>query len=183
MVVQWHDNAIVTIATNFDAVQPVGSINRRGKGVKISVPQPHMVGQYNKYMGGVDLFDQNVSCYRIGIRSKKWYWPQFTHGLNAAMSNAWLVYRTMSPNCSQLDFIRSIVTSYLIRAGNEKELRPTTTRLPTSIRFDNVGHFVASRSTQRRCQNQSCSARPRTYCIKCDATLCVNCFLPYHKKN
>ena len=73
MVVQWHDNAIVTIATNFDAVQPVDSINRRGKGVKISVPQPHMVGQYNKYMGGVDLFDQNVSCYRIGIRSKKWY--------------------------------------------------------------------------------------------------------------
>lgn len=42
---------------------------------KIEIPQPNMVSCYNKSMGGVDLMDNNISNYRIGLRGKKWYIP------------------------------------------------------------------------------------------------------------
>ena len=41
---------------------------------KIQVDQPFLVSQYNKFMGGVDRFDQNIAQYRIHIRCRKWYW-------------------------------------------------------------------------------------------------------------
>lgn len=38
---------------------------------KISIPQPFSIDQYNKGMVGVDTADQNISTYRIGIKTKK----------------------------------------------------------------------------------------------------------------
>ena len=34
---------------------------------------PIPLKEYNENMGGVDLFDQLVSTYRVRIRSKKWW--------------------------------------------------------------------------------------------------------------
>uniref|UniRef100_A0A915DQK4 ABC-2 type transporter domain-containing protein n=1 Tax=Ditylenchus dipsaci TaxID=166011 RepID=A0A915DQK4_9BILA len=32
------------------------------------MPQPHMLGAYNTFMGGVDRMDQNISNYRVSIK-------------------------------------------------------------------------------------------------------------------
>ena len=42
---------------------------------KKQVDQPFMVSQYNHFMGGVDRMYQNIDNYRMGVRSKKWWWP------------------------------------------------------------------------------------------------------------
>ncbi|KAG8319142.1 hypothetical protein J6590_097873 [Homalodisca vitripennis] len=35
---------------------------------KVSIPQPYLIAQYNSNMGGVNLMDNNISNYRIGVR-------------------------------------------------------------------------------------------------------------------
>lgn len=68
------DNSVVTAASTSIGVKPISYVHRysQKEKKKISVPRPLMIGEYNKYMGGTDLMDQNISTYRIGIRGKKW---------------------------------------------------------------------------------------------------------------
>jgi hypothetical protein len=40
-----------------------------------------MVRQYNAGMGGVDLLDNMVACYRVPFRIKKWWFPIYTWSL------------------------------------------------------------------------------------------------------
>ena len=50
---------------------------------------------YNKQIGGVDLFNKFVSTYRVRIKSKKWWWPFFGWAANSSMANAWNLLRTV----------------------------------------------------------------------------------------
>jgi len=94
-VVRWHDNSVVTLASNCQGVEPVGSAKRWSSAEKcrVDITQPYVVFQYNKYMGGVDRMDQNIATYRISIQSCKWWWPLFAYLLDVAMQNAWIIYR------------------------------------------------------------------------------------------
>lgn len=57
-----------------------------------NIEMPYPIQEYNRTMGGVDLFDNAMNSYRIRIRGKKWYWPLFTNALDAAMVNAWKLH-------------------------------------------------------------------------------------------
>ena len=114
-VVRWHDNSIVTIASNHFGTEPVVKAKRWSSAEKkvIDVDQPRVIQAYNKGMGGVDRMDQNVSKYRISMRSKKWWWPTVAHLLDVTVQNAWLLYRkcpssTVRP-LSLLEFRRKSV--------------------------------------------------------------------------
>ncbi|KAK3881610.1 hypothetical protein Pcinc_011466 [Petrolisthes cinctipes] len=80
-IVRWHDNSIVTLASNCNGCQPVTKVDRVGtvnkKRQKIKVDCPHVVTMYNQFMGGVDRFDQNVDDQRVSFRGKKWWYPLF----------------------------------------------------------------------------------------------------------
>lgn len=71
-IVKWLDNAIVTIGSTCHGSQPIRKVSRYSRKQKkiLSLPQPALINKYNKFMGGTDLMDQNVGCYRIGIREK-----------------------------------------------------------------------------------------------------------------
>ena len=68
-----HDNSEVTLISNFVGSEPETKAFRYSKEdkKKISIPQPKIVNEYNKHMGGVDLHDNGVANYRIAIRGKK----------------------------------------------------------------------------------------------------------------
>ena len=97
-LVRWHDNSIVTLASNCFGVEPIQKAKRWSQNQKksIEVSQPYLVQMYNKHMGGVDQLDHNISKLRIGMRIKKWWWPMFSWLLNVSMQNAWLVYRRIA---------------------------------------------------------------------------------------
>ncbi|XP_057657394.1 piggyBac transposable element-derived protein 3-like [Diorhabda carinulata] len=65
----WNDNSAVTMATNYDSVEPLAQIKRWSskRKEKMPVPQPQLFKNYNYRMGGVDLLDQGVNNYRIAI--------------------------------------------------------------------------------------------------------------------
>ena len=70
-IVKWHDNTVVTIASNWESHTPIHKIRRWVKeGVK-EVPQPHLINSYNTGMGGVDLMDRLLEAYHLTIRDKK----------------------------------------------------------------------------------------------------------------
>ena len=60
---------------------------------KIEVGIPKMIKMYNENMGGVDLMNQNVIRYRVGIKGNKWWWSLYTWLLDVTVHNAWQLYQ------------------------------------------------------------------------------------------
>ncbi|KAL4126607.1 hypothetical protein QTP88_010819 [Uroleucon formosanum] len=127
---RWMDNSVVTAASTSIGIKPISYVQRyfQKEKKKISVPRPLMIGEYNKYMGGTDLMDQNISTYRIGIRGKKWWWPIFTWLIDMCINNAWILQKKVKPNISQLQFRREIVRMLLTKYGTAPKVegRPST---------------------------------------------------------
>ena len=75
----------------------------------------------NKQMGGVDLFDQFVSTYRVRIRSKKWWWSFLAWAVHASTANAWNLFRTVQKQkIGILEFQREVVMTLLASFGRYK---------------------------------------------------------------
>ena len=47
----------------------------------------YVVHKYNTSMGGTDHQDQNVNKYRVSIRTKKWWCPLFSRGIDVTIQN------------------------------------------------------------------------------------------------
>ena len=67
--VQWKDRRTVTVLTTVHCA--TGSVdidrNKEENGVHqvIAIKQPKCIGDYNSGMGGVDVFDQHITAYRV----------------------------------------------------------------------------------------------------------------------
>ena len=193
LITRWNDNSVVTMASNSQGVNPIGSASRWSRSEKkcVDVPQPSVITQYNRYMGGVGRMDQNISSYRISIRSRKWWWALFAYLLDVAMQNAWIVYRrtaaaTKRP-LDQLDFRRDVCAVYYQKYTTERASagrallgRPKQMdrRVPGEVRTDGINHFLQSSGTQRRCA--VCGMKGRRECKKCNVGLHPECFDTFH---
>ena len=121
----------------------------RKKKETITLPQPMIIKDYNKGMGGVDLFDQFRGKYRSTFRKRVWYYPLFRFVLNASIINLWLLYRNIYEKVTQLDFLRDIVNVLLKPAESPGKFLPLKT--PEYVRCDRVDHIVVMGETQPKC--------------------------------
>ena len=73
-IVQWKDDKVVYLGSNFSNIEPTKMVKRysQREKKKISCVQPFCFYQYNQGMGGVDLLDRFISQYRPIIQAKKW---------------------------------------------------------------------------------------------------------------
>ncbi|KAL4125910.1 hypothetical protein QTP88_010147 [Uroleucon formosanum] len=190
---RWMDNSVVTAASSSIGVKPISYVQRysQKEKKKISVPRPYMIGEYNKYMGGTDLMDQNIATYRISIRGKKWWWPIFTWLIDVSVNNAWVLQRKVKPNMPQLQFRREIVRNLLLKYGTKPKVggRPSTSmssvscnRISDDIRYDGKNHLIipTPEKKRKRCAGEGCSSSIRTMCEKCNVGLCIECFKIFH---
>jgi hypothetical protein len=158
-VTRWIDNNSICSVSSYAALDPVQSCQRwSGKDQsKIDVPMPHVVQEYNKFMGGVDLADMVIELYRIDHRSSRWYMRIFHWFLDVAIVNGcFLMRRHQKQSGAQaitfLDFRCSVADS-LARAGNHPKAskenlvplrmqisRPVAARPSQGVRLDGVGH-------------------------------------------
>ncbi|XP_068233365.1 piggyBac transposable element-derived protein 2-like [Palaemon carinicauda] len=187
LLVCWKDNAVVSVVSNISPVYPLESLSRwsaKDK-KKISVSRPYLIGDYNRHMGGTDRMDQNINCYRISIRMKKWWCPIFSWVIDATIQNCWLLHRVDESNLSLLSFKRYIARTYLQKAEPLEGIgRPRqSSRVIPDVRYDNIGHLVESLGKQAwNCALSSCKSRPSQGCMKCGVPLCVKCFANYHRR-
>ncbi|MGH0147739.1 UNVERIFIED_CONTAM: hypothetical protein FKN15_011153 [Acipenser sinensis] len=118
------------MASNCQPVMPIGKAKRCSRAEKkvIEVDKPQVIRYYNKYMGGVDRMDQNISYYRISIRSKKWWVPFFMFMPDVAIQNAWLLYRNSAGHKNRslglLAFQREVVNVYRLKFSAEVRNAP-----------------------------------------------------------
>jgi len=143
-------------------------------------------------MGGVDRFDQNVSCYMIQHRSKKWYWPIFRFCVDLAVQNAFQLYRLQkksprAPDHDLLAFRRAIVQIYMGTLSPERACTgpfpppriPVDRRVLQEVRTDSNAHWIVQ-GTQRRCAAAGCKGTSLFACEKCNVGLHPACFKAFH---
>lgn len=189
-VTAWHDNRIVLTVSSCDSTCPEKKVDRwiSSEKKKMAVNQPLVVSQYNKFMGGVDRMDQNIDNYRVGIRSKKWWWPMFAFCLDVSIHNGWQLYRRgPGKKMDYLAFRRHVVQVYLQKYSHppKKGGCPTTpkslpARVLDQVRFDQTEHWLAQAPKQNRCAY--CKKNTTKMCSKCNLNLHGDCFIPFHKK-
>ncbi|KAM3624164.1 uncharacterized protein V6R79_020041 [Siganus canaliculatus] len=62
---------------------------------RVEIPRPTSVGEYNQYVGGVDLSDQLIGYYSTARKSVKWYKTVFHHFLDIAATNSYIVHKQL----------------------------------------------------------------------------------------
>ena len=115
----WMDNNVVFMLSNdagVSSLQQAASYSVAKK-TKVAVPQPNVISNYNKNMGGVDLMDNNISNYRIAIRGKIWYMSIIMWLLDVYMNNAWMMGRVHGLGLDNLSFRRACVQTLLHKYG------------------------------------------------------------------
>ena len=151
-------------------------------------------------MGGVDALDALVACYRITLRSKKYYLRFFFHFIDVAVVNGWLLYRRSCdyygiarPRQNDLLSFKCKLAESLCKAG--KDLQPTkkrrrpsldaevpqasrvrappVTRPQENIRSDKVGHWPNIGEKRQRCKNKFCNGKSVIFCVKCKKHFCA----------
>lgn len=136
-----------------------------------------MIFEYNRYMGAVDLHDNGVANYRIGVRGKKWWWPLFENAMRNAVVNAWKINNRVNEKAiPQIDFLSNVVRDLTkfdsCEARPNSELGPqSASSQQTHTRYDNVGHYIIRNPMDMRTLYQ---------CEKCDVHLPPECFRGYH---
>lgn len=200
LVIRWRDNANVTVLSNFDTVEPLGHAKRYDRNLHSHVHHkvPHAITEYNSYMGGVDLHDNALSNYRIGIRGKKWWWPLFKNTLGSMMVNAWKLHQTIAKHTkqkpmSQLTF-RSMVTRTLLASDDpDKEATESTeiasnygsessemsTRSSILPNVNTKNHFPERNPDGKRKRCKVCHSQCMYTCKKCGVHLHTHCFKSY----
>ena len=184
-VSRWKDNAVVTVASTLHGKLPVGKVKRwsKQKTKHIDIEVPKAIKAYNNSMGGTDQMDQNINCYRIGIRGKKWWWSLFSWLVDVSIQNAWILAKKRGSGQDHLDFRQKVAMSYLSRfqtAPKKSGLKRLSSRPGfTDARYDGTNHLPVP-SNRRRCNADGCSSTVRMACSKCDIGLCLQCFKPYH---
>ena len=80
---------------------------------KIPIPCPTAICDYNMFLSGVDLADQQLSYYSLTQRrSIKWWKKFFWCLIDIAIINSWIIFRTNNPSSkikSQRDFRLALV--------------------------------------------------------------------------
>lgn len=205
---KWKDRGkkSVSIISTMHNPQETAQILRTQKdGTRKLVSCPVSVASYNKYMGGVDHFDQLLSSYSISWKSRRWWLRIFYYCLDSCIVNSYILHKTTIQQISEpkkamthLKF-RSILASELIgsysarakrgpvaefgrgRKRNNPDGRATVHNV---TRLNNVGKHLPIKGTRRRCCHCSTlkkQQRSNIMCIECNVALCLECFAPFHK--
>ena len=157
------------------------------------IQKPEVVHQYNQSMNGVDISDQLSVYYSFSRKSIKWWRKIFFHGLEVAIINSHILYKTASPNSTLLTYRRLILdnlaSSFIANTPTTSRGRPRLIPSSTPERLDSQKHFLGKRSSEKHdckiCSHNSKRKRTVYYCNTCQThpPLCpVGCFEIYHTK-
>ncbi|KAF0747291.1 piggyBac transposable element-derived protein 4-like [Aphis craccivora] len=95
-VMHWKDRGSkpVTLISNIhNAAEYCVVLRRNSKGEKVPVSCPTGISDYNKYMGGVDKFDQYMAAYTISQKSCRWWIKLFYYFIDTAIVNSYILYK------------------------------------------------------------------------------------------
>ena len=211
----WKDNKAVRLASTYAGIKPFlnettekSTVSRFVRSEKkfVDIDCPNVINEYNKHMGGVDHMDSLIGRYKIPWKTSKYTNRLFTHLLDVAMVNAYILFHKINnPDPKEIQYqlpnFRSQVAQVLCTLqgtskGRGRPRIPTqqsnsykTYFPPADIRFDGIEHFpqfLPREGGKTSCKNTGCTSQTQVKCIKCNIHLCFsqknNCFYNFHHK-
>lgn len=138
----WQDKRPVYVITTRNHPKMTYIPNRFGKLLK----KPVEVGEYNKYMGGIDRKDQMVAYYSSPHKTIRWYKKVFFHMLDICVWNAFYVFKKYFKNDVKYSFLtfREELIKQLIKLDNNMK----------GTDLFKKGSFFASRRTEDKKKTQ-----------------------------
>ena len=98
-LVCWKDRDMVYCLSSCCPTDEVGECHRRSTEGIIKIQRPKIVGEYNKYMGGVDLADQRrLHSNSTLMGQHRWWLKLFFYLLDVGTSNALVLYNSTLQN-------------------------------------------------------------------------------------
>ena len=102
LAVLWRDNRYIYFVSTLHRAEgtgeePVTVKRRQANGSRIDIPCPPLLPDYQAFMRGVDRSDQMIGFYNIGRRSKKWWKRAFSHIIECAILNAYVLDSHVHP--------------------------------------------------------------------------------------
>jgi len=147
------DSKEVSMLSTAAGVGPEKNVKRYSNEMKkkVDIKMPAAFSIYNKYMGGVDIYDQYCNKALPSIRSKKWTFFIFMRCIQSSISNAVILSNAVQQdgmNKSSLkEFAISIAKNYLQGANRD--------------------HNIHKTDNQKYC-SYNCGKRSYWFCEKCN---------------
>ena len=101
MITTIHDNATTVPIERTEKKKDKG----KTKYSKVIVNKPSAIVDYNKYMGGVDHFDQMIKYYEFIQKSQKWTRKMIFYLIQMAIHNSFVLYKKYSSSPKKLDLL------------------------------------------------------------------------------
>lgn len=209
-VSKWMDRgkkSVVTVSTMHNPSESTTVKRRNKEGVRVDIICPKSIYDYNKYMGGVDHFDQLIECYNISWKSRRWWMKLFYHFCDTAIVNSFILYTTqlkldkdgVKPMSHLL--YRSMLANELIAQFSSRKISGPSSHIPSTkkkakisgdgriilqgctSRLQNVGDHMPVSGGYNRCRLCSTKKnvkRSKIHCSECNIALCLDCFVPFH---
>jgi hypothetical protein len=207
-VVKWKDRGAkpVSVISNMHNPCKTEMVLRTNHiGIRESVKCPKAVADYNRYMGGVDLFDQHMAPYSISRKSRKWWIKLFYYFIESAIVNSFILHEQFCKKkkvkgFSHLQFRSTLVNGLIDVYSSRKRRGPPPAAgfnrkrndpkrkgpVQNCIRLSNVGdHLPVVIPTYRRCafcSTKDKEKRSNLLCKSCGVALCKLCFAPFHER-
>ncbi|XP_033847302.1 piggyBac transposable element-derived protein 4-like [Periophthalmus magnuspinnatus] len=191
LFVKWMDTREVSMCTNVHSVYAGETVLRWRKKAdgtyeRVPIPRPTAVGEYNRYMGGVDTSDQLLGTNTVHRKTRRWYITVFQHMLDMAVTNSFIIFKEMStirgerPPTRQ-DFQEMLTSQLLGVPLKTKPKVPTSNHLPVPT---SSGQSKRQKASMGRRQCVLCRRCTPWQCEECKVGLCLqvdrNCFRMYH---
>ncbi|KAL3978619.1 hypothetical protein ACER0C_019681 [Sarotherodon galilaeus] len=176
VIVKWYDNKSVTLISSYCATEPQDTVRRWSKSDKafVEVKRPHIVKEYNTFMGGIDLLDACIARYKYHMKSRRWYLYLFWQTIMLGVVNAWLIYRRdckllgvqkpLKQRTFQAEVARSLILWKSHRGRPSQNISsppppPKRVRVgvPEDVRTDEVAHWPVKCEKRGRCKNCKCA--------------------------
>ncbi|KAH9360430.1 hypothetical protein HPB48_003044 [Haemaphysalis longicornis] len=175
LALKWNDNKCVSVATNYDVIHPTATATRysQKERKRVQVPQPRVIQQYSKHMGGIDLLNRFITDYRPCLHGKKWYWPLLSNFLATLRVAARRLYTELGsePPLDQLYFPRLIVQGLLTKTLDTRE-RPGPSGAHVFHSKEGRGYHLVPLGKQSRCRK--CTKNTRMKCQLCSVAVHIH---------
>ena len=168
LAVAWMDKRPVTLLSTVSGAG-VKEVRIRAKGHREGriINKPDAIEDYNSTMSGVDHSDQYNSYYVVNNKSRKWWKKVFFHLMNTSVTNAFILYKLVTPVKKQLSgrlfrlqIADALMASYQLTSERERrhpsgnhqnQLPPSLGCIPQRLEGGSTQHFIELGPTRRDC--------------------------------
>ena len=99
--------------------------------INMEIKKLYAVGQYNKFIKGIDRTDQYLSYYLVLKKTVKWSKKVVLYLLNCVLFNAFFVHRTLNTNkVKYKNFLHEVGRSWISDVQNRCESSSDDLQLP-----------------------------------------------------